>query len=65
MLTMTAFGPEANFGSPREALQGWSVELRTGATHRGMPGMDMAALMRGEEGDGGDGGDGGAPADEP
>lgn len=47
MLMMTAYGPEANYGAPREAPTGWTVKLRTKATHMGMLGVDMASLMRG------------------
>jgi hypothetical protein len=59
MLMMTAFGPEANYGSPREVPAGWAVKLRTKATHMGMLGVDMAELMRGGDGDGDD-----APAED-
>lgn len=58
MLMMTAYGPEANYGSPREAPAGWSVKLRTKATHMGMLGVDLSSLMAG----GGDSADGDTPA---
>lgn len=45
MLMMTAYGPEANYGSPREAPVGWGVKLRTKATHMGVLGVDLASLM--------------------
>ncbi len=51
MLMMTAYGPEANYGSPREAPAGWGVKLRTKATHMGMLGVDLAALMGGGDAD--------------
>lgn len=61
-LMMTAFGPEANFShparpanAPRGWAPDWTVKLRTRSAYMGMLGMDMAAMMRGE--DGGDGGD--------
>lgn len=47
MLMMTAYGPEANYGSPRESPAGWAVKLRTKATHMGMLGVDIASLMAG------------------
>lgn len=43
MLIMTAYGPEGNYGSPREAPAGWSVKLRTKATHMGVLGADLSA----------------------
>jgi hypothetical protein len=49
MLMMTAYGAEANYGSPRDAPLGWAVKLRTRSTHMGMLGMDIAAMMRGED----------------
>jgi len=49
MLMMTAYGPEANYGSPREAPLGWGVKLRTKATHMGMLGVDLASLMSGAD----------------
>ena len=45
MLMMTAYGPEANYGSPRDVPAGWAVKLRTKATHMGMLGVDLASLM--------------------
>jgi len=47
MLMMTAYGPEANYGSPREAPAGWSVKLRTRARHMSLLGVDLAAMMAG------------------
>ncbi|MCW1431104.1 hypothetical protein [Novosphingobium sp. JCM 18896] len=47
MLMMTAYGSEVNYGAPREAPAGWTVKLRTKATHMGMLGVDMASLMGG------------------
>ncbi|WP_447727071.1 hypothetical protein [Sphingomonas koreensis] len=55
MLMMTAYGPEANYGAPREAPAGWAVKLRTRATHMSMLGADLASIMAGEEGDDGNG----------
>jgi len=57
-LMMTAFGPEANYGAPREAPAGWAVKLRTKATHMSMLGLDFSRLMSGEDDDE----DGEAPA---
>lgn len=57
MLMMTAYGPEANYGSPRDVPAGWAVKLRTKATHMGMLGVDLASLT------GGDAADDDAPAD--
>lgn len=51
MLTMTAYGPEGNYGSPREAPAGWGVKLRTKATHMSLLGMDMASMMGGGDTD--------------
>lgn len=51
MLMMTAYGPEGNYGSPREAPAGWGVKLRTKATHMSMLGVDLASLMAGSGGD--------------
>ncbi len=48
MLMMTTYGAEANYGSPKDAPQGWAVKLRTKATHMGMLGVDIAAMMRGD-----------------
>ncbi|MHA4837895.1 hypothetical protein [Sphingopyxis sp. MSC1_008] len=49
MLMMTAYGPEANYGSPRDAPTGWGVKLRTKSTHMGMLGVDLASLMSGAD----------------
>lgn len=54
MLMMTAYGPEGNYGSPREAPAGWGVKLRTKATHMSMLSVDVASLMAGGDGDDGD-----------
>jgi hypothetical protein len=56
MLMMTAYGPEANYGSLRDAKEGWAVKLLTRARHMGMLGMDLAAMMSGDDTaeDGGD-----------
>lgn len=51
MLMMTAYGPEGNFGSPREEPSGWAVKLRTKATHMSMLGVDVASLIAGGDGD--------------
>ena len=60
MLMMTAFGPEGNYGAPREAPVGWAVKLRTKATHMGLLGADLSALMsRGDDDDDSD-----APAED-
>ncbi|MDQ8754713.1 hypothetical protein RCO27_00580 [Sphingosinicella sp. LHD-64] len=55
-LMMTAFGPEANFSyparparAPRGWAPEWTVKLRTRSAYMGMLGMDMAAMMRGED----------------
>jgi len=54
-LTMTAFGPEANFSSPARparAARGWApdwtVKLRTRSAYMGLLGQDMEAMMRGQ-----------------
>jgi len=53
-LMMTAFGPEANFATPRPASAArgwrpdWTVKLRTRSTYAGILGQDVAAMMRGE-----------------
>lgn len=49
MLMMTAYGPEANYGSPRDVPEGWAVKLLTRARHMGMLGVDLAELMSGGE----------------
>jgi hypothetical protein len=51
MLMMTAYGSEANYRAPREAPVGWTVKLRTKATHMGLLGADMAGLMDGSDDD--------------
>lgn len=60
MLMMTAFGAESNYGSPKDAPLGWAVKLRTKATHMSVLGVDLAAMMRGDD----DGTDSDAPAEE-
>jgi hypothetical protein len=53
-LMMTAFGPEANFATPRPASAArgwrpdWTVKLRTRSTYAGILGQDVAAMIRGE-----------------
>src|ERR1044072_5943765 len=54
-LTMTAFGPEANFSSPARPARAprgwapdWTVKLRTRSAYMGPLGQDMAAMMRGQ-----------------
>jgi hypothetical protein len=53
-LQMTAFGPEANFATPRPAgaawnwRPDWTVKLRTRSTYAGILGQDVAAMMRGQ-----------------
>jgi hypothetical protein len=47
MLMMTAYGPEGNYGSPRDVPAGWSVKLRTRATHMSLLGVDLASMMAG------------------
>lgn len=53
-LMMTAFGPEANFATPRPASAprtwrpDWTVKLRTRSQYAGMLGQDVEAMMRGE-----------------
>lgn len=47
MLMMTAYGGEGNYGSPREMPVGWSVKLRTKATHMSLLGADLSELMSG------------------
>lgn len=51
MLMMTAYGPEGNYGSPRDVPAGWSVKLRTRATHMSLLGVDLASMMAGEDDD--------------
>jgi hypothetical protein len=55
-LMLNAFGPEANFSHPvrparppRGWAPEWPVKLRTKSSYVGMLGMDMEAMMRGEE----------------
>lgn len=55
-LMMTAFGREADFSfparparPPRGWAPEWTVKLRTRSAHMGMLGMDMEAMMRGED----------------
>ncbi|HET9427204.1 MAG TPA: hypothetical protein VFO69_02485 [Allosphingosinicella sp.] len=57
MLSVTAFGPEANFSHPVRPANAraswapdWTVKLRTRSAYMGMLGMDMEAMMRGESG---------------
>lgn len=54
-LMLNAFGPEANFShpvrparAPRGWQPDWAVKLRTRSSYIGMLGMDMDAMMRGE-----------------
>jgi hypothetical protein len=53
-LMMTAFGPEANFATPRPAAAtrnwrpDWTVKLRTRSTYAGLLGQDVEAMMRGQ-----------------
>lgn len=53
-LMMTAFGPEANFATPRPASAprtwrpDWTVKLRTRSQYTGMLGQDIEAMMRGD-----------------
>ncbi len=53
-LMMTAFGPEANFATPRPATAprtwrpDWTVKLRTRSTYAGLLGQDLEAMMRGD-----------------
>lgn len=53
-LMMTAFGPEANFATPRPASAprtwrpDWTVKLRTRAQYTGLLGQDIEAMMRGD-----------------
>ena len=51
MLMMTAYGPEGNYGSPRDLPAGWSVKLRTRATHMSLLGVDLASMMAGSDDD--------------
>ncbi|QAY75835.1 hypothetical protein [Sphingosinicella sp. BN140058] len=47
MLMMTAYGPEGNYGAPRDAPAGWAVKLRTKASYMSVLGADVSAMMRG------------------
>jgi hypothetical protein len=53
-LMMTAFGPEANFATPRPAgaprtwRPDWTVKLRTRSQYAGLLGQDVEAMMRGD-----------------
>lgn len=58
MLSVTAFGPEANFSHPARPANAranwapeWTAKLRTRSAYMGMLGMDMEAMMRGEAGE--------------
>jgi hypothetical protein len=58
MLSMVAFGPEANFSfsaRPAKAAASWkpdwTVKLRTKSTYTGMLGTDMAAMLSGRDAD--------------
>ena len=65
MLSVAAFGGEANFSHPARPARAaaswrpeWAVKLRTKSTHMGMLGMDMAEMMggRGDQGEAPQGG---------
>lgn len=53
-LMMTAFGPEANFATPRPATAprtwrpDWNVKFRTRSQYAGLLGQDVEAMMRGD-----------------
>jgi len=53
-LMMTAFGPEANFSTPRPATASrswrpdWTVKFRTRSQYAGLLGQDVEAMMRGD-----------------
>ena len=58
MLSMVAFGPEANFSHPARPAKAaaswkpeWSAKLRTKSTYTAMLGMDMADLTGGRDAD--------------
>jgi hypothetical protein len=58
MLSIIAFGPEANFSHPARPARAaaswkpeWMAKLRTKSTYMGMLGMDMAAMMGGRDSD--------------
>jgi hypothetical protein len=60
MLSVTAFGGEANFSHPARPAKApaswrpeWTVKLRTKSAYTGLLGQDVAALMAGRD-DGGD-----------
>ncbi len=55
-LMVTAFGPEANLSHParpanaaRSWAPEWTMKLRTRSAYMGMLGMDMEAMMRGDQ----------------
>jgi hypothetical protein len=55
-LMVTAFGPEANLSHParpanaaRSWAPEWTIKLRTRSAYMGMLGMDMVAMMRGDQ----------------
>jgi hypothetical protein len=65
MLSVTAFGGEANFSHPARPAKApaswrpeWTVKLRTKSAYTGLLGQDMAALMAGRSEGGVDGGSG-------
>ena len=65
MMTLTAFGGEANFSNPARPARApaswkpeWTVKLRTKSTHMGMLGMSMDGMT-------GNGGDEGHTGDQP
>ena len=58
MLSLTAFGGEANFSHPARPARAaaswrpeWAVKLRTKSTHTGLLGMSMADMMGGRDAD--------------
>jgi hypothetical protein len=58
MLTLTAFGGEANFTGPARPARApaswrpeWTVKLRTKSSYMGMLGMSMEEMMGGQQGD--------------
>lgn len=58
MLSLTAFGSEANFSHPARPASApaswrpeWTVKLRTKSTYRSMLGMDMSEITGGEDAD--------------
>jgi hypothetical protein len=65
MLSLVAFGPEANFSHPVRPARApaswrpeWTVKLRTKSTHMGMLGMSLEEMMGGRGNRGGDSGAG-------